>query len=91
MVFSNKYLDWDRVNKWDELELKNISSVCNIKLTELTFLSDAGVERLLMILFRVRSRQYLQPHHLFGSTFPGELLTNCVRMCSTKMERVEFK
>ena len=55
LVFCNKYLDWDCVNKWGSVDLENISSICNTKLTEFTLLSIAGVERLWKTSFLVKS------------------------------------
>ena len=62
--FYNKYLDLGSVNKWDSVDLENIGCVCNTKLSALTLLSIAGI--------KVRSIC----RYLFGSNFPGGLLTN---------------
>ena len=55
LVFYNKCLDWDCLKKEGSVDLENISSAVNIKLSALAPLSSAGVEGLCAILFLVKS------------------------------------
>ena len=53
--FCNKYLDWSCVNKWGYVDLENIGSACNAKLSTLIPLSIAAVEGLWTISFLVKN------------------------------------
>ena len=53
--FYNKSLDWGYVYKWGQVDLENIGSVCNTKLSKFPPLTIAGVESLWTTWFFVKS------------------------------------
>ena len=62
LVFYDKYFDWGCANKWGtiKVDLGNIGSVCNTKLSVSTPLSNTGVENLWAISFLVKNTDCLQ-------------------------------